>query len=93
LRNLEVTFTPSTYEDLSCQELVELVTDYLEGALPDELHERFDEHIAHCSGCRAYLEQMRATIRATGTLTPESLSPDAESALLDAFRNWKRDVT
>ena len=87
-----MTQAPNTYEELSCRELVELVTDYLEGALPRELHERFDEHIAHCSGCRAYLAQMRATIRTTGTLTPESLSPDAESALLEAFRGWKRDA-
>jgi anti-sigma factor RsiW len=85
-----VTQAPNTYEELSCQELVELVTDYLEGALPDELHERFDEHIAHCKGCQAYLAQIRATVRATGTLTPESLSPDAENALLEAFRGWRR---
>jgi anti-sigma factor RsiW len=85
-----VTQAANTYEELSCQELVELVTDYLEGALPDELHERFDEHIAHCKGCQAYLAQIRATVRATGTLTPESLSPDAESALLEAFRGWRR---
>jgi anti-sigma factor RsiW len=84
-----VTQAANTYEELSCQELVELVTDYLEGALPVELHERFDEHIAHCAGCQAYLAQMRATIHATGTLTPESLSPDAERALLDAFRGWR----
>ena len=80
----------NTYEELSCQELVELVTDYLEGALPEELHQRFDDHIAHCAGCRTYLAQMRATISATGSLTPESLSPEAESALLDAFRGWRR---
>jgi anti-sigma factor RsiW len=84
-----VTETANTYEELSCQELVELVTDYLEGALPPELHERFERHIAHCSGCQAYLEQMHATIRATGTLTAESLAPQAERALLDAFRGWR----
>ena len=81
----------NTYEELSCQELVELVTDYLEGALPAELRERFERHIAHCSGCTAYLDQMRATIRATGTLTPESLSAEAERALLDAFHDWNRE--
>jgi anti-sigma factor RsiW len=86
-----VKLAPNTYEELSCQELVELVTDYLEGALPGELHERFEEHIAHCAGCQAYLAQMNATIRATGTLTPESLSPDVERALLEAFRGWKRE--
>jgi anti-sigma factor RsiW len=83
-----VTQTANTYEELSCQELVELVTDYLEGALPAELHERFELHIAHCSGCQTYLEQMRATIRVTGTLTQESLAPEAERELLDAFRGW-----
>jgi anti-sigma factor RsiW len=85
-----VTQPANTYEELSCQELVELVTDYLEGALPAELHQRFDEHIAHCSGCQAYLAQMHATIRATGTLTTETLSPEAERVLLDAFRGWRR---
>ncbi len=80
----------NTYEELSCQELVELVTDYLEGALPSELQQRFDQHIAHCSGCQTYLEQMRATIRATGELRVESLSPEAERTLLDAFRGWRQ---
>jgi len=85
-----VTKTANTYEELSCQELVELVTDYLEGALPAELHDRFERHIAHCSGCQAYLEQMRATIRATGTVTLDSVTPEAESVLLDAFRGWRQ---
>jgi anti-sigma factor RsiW len=75
---------------ISCRELVELVTDYLEGVLPSELHERFERHIAHCSGCQTYLQQMHATIRATGTLSVDSLSPEAERALLDAFRGWRQ---
>ena len=62
---------------------------YLESALPSQLHDRFERHIAHCLGCQTYLEQMRVTIRVTGSLTPESLSPEAERALLDAFRGWK----
>ena len=78
-----------TTEALSCQELVELVTDYLEGALPAEDMARFEEHLAPCDGCRNYLEQMRETIRLVGTLTPASLSPEAEGALLAAFRDWK----
>jgi len=82
--------TPSTYEGLSCQELVELVTDYLEGALTPELHARFEAHLGACGKCGTYLEQMRATIRATGMLTPESVSPEAERALLDAFRHFRR---
>jgi anti-sigma factor RsiW len=77
-------------EALSCQELVELVTDYLEGALSPEEHERFEAHVDTCGGCRQYLEQMRETIRLTGTLGANGLSPEAEDALLHAFRDWKR---
>jgi anti-sigma factor RsiW len=77
-------------EQLSCQELVELVTDYLDGALPPTERARFDAHIAGCDGCRGYLEQIRATITLTGTLGPEQLAPEAEAALLEAFRDWKR---
>ena len=77
-------------EELSCPELVELVTDYLEGAL-DERHARaFDRHLAGCDGCTRYVEQLRVTIRLTGTLTLDDLSPEAESALLQAFRDWRR---
>lgn len=77
-----------TGEQLSCQELVELVTDYFEDALTDEDRRRFEEHVATCSGCSAYVEQMRQTIRVAGELRPEDLSPAAEQALLDAFRDW-----
>ncbi len=78
-----------TVEQLSCQELVELVTDYLEGALTEDERVRFERHIASCRGCAAYLEQMRETIRLVGRLDPSSLTPDAEAALLAAFRDWK----
>ena len=77
-------------EQLSCQELVELVTDYLEGALPADERRRFDDHIATCRGCRRYVEQMRTTLRVTGEISPQSLPPAAEQALLDAFRDWSR---
>ncbi len=77
-------------ESLSCQELVELVTDYLEGALaPGDLR-RFEDHIAGCGKCTTYLEQMRQTIRVTGTLTPDDLSPEAERELLALFSDWVR---
>ena len=75
-------------EMLSCQELVELVTDYLEGALAPAEVRRFDGHIELCAACARYLEQIRETVRVTGTLTVDDLSPDAEAALLDAFRGW-----
>jgi len=77
-------------EALSCQELVELVTDYLEGALDDRDRRAFEGHLAGCDGCTEYVEQLRTTIRLTGTLTPADLSVDAEAALLQAFRSWKR---
>ena len=76
-------------EQLSCQELVELVTAYLEDALPDEERARFDAHLAPCDGCREYVEQMRATIELTGSLSATDLSSEAEQALLAAFRDWK----
>lgn len=79
-------------EALSCRELVELVTDYLEGALDPRHARAFEEHIAHCDGCAWYLEQLRATIRIAGTLTLDDLSTDAEAALLHAFRDWKQET-
>ena len=75
--------------ELACQELVELVTDYLEGVLPAAERTRFEEHLAGCSGCRAYLEQMRQTIRVLHRLTEESLAPQAKEELLRVFRDWK----
>jgi anti-sigma factor RsiW len=75
-------------EQLSCQELVELVTDYLEGALSAEDSARFEDHISRCSACAIYVEQIRQTIALTGRITPDSLSPEAERELLDAFRGW-----
>lgn len=75
--------------ELSCQELVELVTDYLEGALPPSDRRRFEAHLAVCTGCRNYLDQMRRTIALSGTLTEESLSEPMKQDLLDLFRSWK----
>jgi anti-sigma factor RsiW len=74
---------------VTCIELVELVTDYLDGSMPADQRARFDEHIAECDGCTAYLEQFRITIRLTGMLTEERIAPDAREALLDAFRDWR----
>jgi anti-sigma factor RsiW len=73
---------------INCQELVELVTDYLEGALSPADLRRFEEHLAVCGKCTEYLAQIEATIRVTGTLTPDDLSPEAERELLEVFRSW-----
>ena len=75
---------------LTCQELVELVTDYFEDALPVPERARFDAHIADCEHCTAYLEQMRTTIVLTGRLRSEELAPDSVEPLLEAFRGWHR---
>ena len=80
-------------EAVTCQELVELVTGYLEGVLtPAELR-RFEEHIALCDGCSEYLDQLRRTIELTGTVTLDDLTPEAESELLYAFRTWHAGPT
>ena len=76
-------------EDLTCAELVELVTDYLEGAMAARDRERFEEHVVYCGGCATYLDQMRRTIELTGRLTEDDLSPEATDALLASFRTWK----
>jgi anti-sigma factor RsiW len=75
--------------DLSCQELVELVTDYLEGALPREDRARFEAHVAACSGCETYVSQMRAMI-ALARAGGDRVQPRDVSPLLDAFRDWRR---
>ena len=74
--------------DMSCRELVELVTDYLEGALPRPDRKRFEKHIAGCDACTAYIEQIRLTVTAAGRLTEEDIEPQAREALLVAFRYW-----
>jgi anti-sigma factor RsiW len=79
-----------TNDDLPCQELVELVTDYLEGRLAPMEQRRFEAHLALCRGCRTYLEQMRQTIRALGKLPEESIDPEAKERLLGVFRTWRR---
>lgn len=81
--------TERTLEQLSCQELVELVTDYLDGALPPADAARFEAHVATCDGCGVYLEQLRQVIVASGRIAPDALSPQAEEELLDAFRGWR----
>jgi len=77
-------------EALSCQELVELVTDYLEGVLDVATRVAFDRHIAGCPDCTRYLRQLELIVAATGRLTPADLGPEAEEALLQAFRGWTR---
>lgn len=77
--------------ELSCKELVELVTAYVEDALPPPERARFEAHLQVCAGCQNYLQQMRQTIALVGRLDEEALQPEARRALLQVFRNWKQD--
>jgi anti-sigma factor RsiW len=74
---------------LTCRELVELVSDYLEGALPPADHARFETHIAGCDNCASYLRQMRETVALLGALPADALSAEAEDELRAAFRQWR----
>lgn len=74
---------------LTCQELVELVTDYFEDALPESERTRFDAHLDECEGCRLYLDQMRTTIRLAAS-SEELVNREDVSALLEAFRDYRR---
>ena len=76
-------------DDLTCAELVEIVTGYLDGALDVRDKERFEEHIVFCRGCDIHLSQMRETLGAVGRLTERNIDPHAAETLLDVFRNWK----
>jgi anti-sigma factor RsiW len=76
-------------QEMTCKELVELVTEYVEGTLPLEEWRRFDEHLAGCRGCRAYVEQIRTTVRLAGALTEDNIPPEAKDTLLQLFRDWK----
>ena len=76
--------------DLTCRELVDLVTDYLEGALPARDRLDFERHLVWCSWCRDYLDQMRTTIDLTGQADESEPPSPLREQLLDAFREWKR---
>jgi len=75
----------SSPEDIACREIVEIVTDYLEGALPPARREALELHLSYCEGCVNYLDQLRATIRLTGSLSEEALPPGLQAELVRAF--------
>jgi anti-sigma factor RsiW len=76
--------------DLSCQQLVELVTAYLDGALDDDTARAFEDHLAVCPGCETYVEQFRVTIARLGEVSLETISPDTQARLLEVFRDLPR---
>ena len=76
-----------TYSEIECREVVEIVTDYLEGALASAEQIDLERHLAMCAGCAVYIEQMRATIRATGALHEEDVPPEVMDVVVRAFRS------
>ena len=77
-------------EHVTCQEVVELVSDYLERALPPEEASLFEQHVNFCDGCDWYLDQMRATVATVGHITEQDVPDETREKLLAAFREWKR---
>jgi anti-sigma factor RsiW len=77
--------------DLVCQQAVELVTDYLEGTLSRAARRRFEAHLAGCPHCTEYLAQLRETIKLTGQLTPEDLTPQVREEFVDLYRRWRSE--
>jgi anti-sigma factor RsiW len=75
---------------MTCRQVVELMTDYLEGNLPARDRARFEEHIAGCDGCRAYLAQLQTTREMVGRIANEPMPASVERELIEAFRNWRR---
>lgn len=76
---------------LSCKEIVEIVTDYIEGTMSADMRRRFDQHLSVCHPCVTYVEQMRQTIATLGRLPEESVSQAALDTLLEQFRRWPRE--
>jgi len=76
--------------EFSCSQLVELVTDYLEGGLKTDERLAFERHVAICPPCRGYLSQLRRISSAAGTLREEDVPERLRTNLLEAFRDWKK---
>jgi anti-sigma factor RsiW len=75
--------------EMPCQELVEVITDYLDGALTATDRARFEAHLAECEACQDYVDQFRQTIEIAGRVEPERISPESREQLLNAFRDWR----
>ena len=76
-------------KDIACQQAVELISDYLEGALPRREREQLEAHLRACDGCDEYLRQVQATIRILGSVQPEDLAPETREGLLELYRQFR----
>ena len=77
-------------EDVTCREIVQIVNDYVEGALPVDEREAVELHLNLCDGCTDYLQQLRVSIALTGEVPAEALPPELEEELCFAFRSFQR---
>jgi hypothetical protein len=78
-----------TIRALTCQEIVELVTDYVEGTMSPELRASFEYHLSKCDGCTNYVEQMETTIRLAGKIEAAELPPELRARLVEAFKEFR----
>lgn len=76
-------------EDLTCRELVEVITDYFDGAMSPDEHARFERHLRDCTGCQAVISQFRTMVEVTGHLTEEQISEEQREAMRVVFRGWR----
>ena len=77
--------------EISCKQLVDLVADYLEESISDEARAKFEQHLAECGYCNAYVQQMHMTVKLTKQLSESEINKPAPNELLDIFRQWKQD--
>ena len=83
----------SASDEIVCRELVELVTPYLEDALPSDERALVDAHLASCDGCASYVQQMRVTIRAIGHVSEDAITSKTREDVLAIFRSWRERQT
>ena len=76
---------------MTCREMVELMSDYLDGALDEPALARFEEHLAGCGGCANALDQLRTTLLVTGSLREEPIVDEQRELLRSVFRDWRRE--
>ncbi|HEY5904753.1 MAG TPA: zf-HC2 domain-containing protein [Actinomycetota bacterium] len=84
--------TRTSDDDLTCRELVEVITDFVEGAMSDADRARFERHLGECAGCTAVMSQFRTTIEVTGRLTEGQVSEAQRDAMREVFRRWRDDT-
>jgi len=84
--------TRTSGDGLTCRELVEVVTDFVEGAMSEADRARFERHLGECAGCTAAMSQFRTTIEVTGRLTEDQVTEDQRDAMREVFRRWRAEV-